>query len=132
MTKWTEPKLQMASQKPDAAGQVVFMTAFAALVLLASLAFVARWGSAAVEQARAQTIADSVALAAISDDPAAAPAVIRAYQTATAQPLEIEVSPQDSDLAASDAAVNDLATSGGVLVEVVFAGRTANAAASAQ
>ena len=113
----------------------MFMVALGALTLFVCLAFVAHWGASALTQARAQNIADSVALAAAyaGADTAAVAAVIRSQPADIRPHLQVETTPagspdttSDALFGAGDGTVSDPSI---VQVKVVLANRTAYAAA---
>lgn len=112
-------------------GQVLFMVALAGLTLMVGLALVAHWGNAAIDQARAQSFADAIALAAVSGDSKAVVAVTDGQRSATGGQLRFEVSvlPRSAPVATSpSASVTSTGTS--AQVQVVFNGQVANAVAS--
>ncbi|HCB37434.1 MAG TPA: hypothetical protein DEP66_04360 [Acidimicrobiaceae bacterium] len=118
----------------DSSGQVVFMAAFAALALMVGLALVARWGAAAVGSARAQNVADAVALAAVADPPPplSAGAGPDADPTPTVDPAATVARSQNTrDGSPLQVAADISPHADGVLVRVTVAGHTAVAAASA-
>ncbi len=112
-------------------GQAVFMVVLVVFTLLVGLAFVAHWSVATITQARAQSIADAVALAAVSGGDDAVTAVMKAQSVDIRDQLEVNFlsnSEPREDSSPNSAPNSTLAHS--VLLEVQLANQSAYAAAA--
>ncbi len=103
------------------------MVVMVAFTLLVGLAFVSHWAVAAITQARAQNIADAVALAAVSGDEVAVSAVVQAQPANIREQLVIHT---QSNSAPGTNFSPEL-SSDSVLVTVQLANQSAHAAATA-